>query len=988
MADRRGPSVYSIPPHRAFADALVNGILAMHGGDPMALAQGTILLPNNRAVQAISDAFVRRADAGILMPRLVAIGDPELDDRVGIAIEAFDDGDIPPAIDPLRRQLILARLLQEERALERSPIDAGEAMRLAADLGRVLDQLHIERVSPSALKQPALVEGQSEHWQKSLDILSIILDRWPAELARLGAIDLADRRNRLLERVDARWRETPPLGFVIAAGISTGAPAIADLMRTVSRLPSGQVVLAGLDLSMPDDEWEAIAGGAETRPIETHPQFHLAQLLARMDVARGEVQSWRWGSDADARALRSRAISNAMAPPKATGKWATLPAAEKQFSGVSAIECDTSATEAQAIALAIREAIDSPGIVALVTPDRELARRVSAHLKRWDIVADDSAGRPLSACVEGTLILALATAAAEQFAPVSLLGMLKHPLVKGEDPDTRLEWLDGVRKLDLALRGPRPAAWLDGITAYLASGDERAQRVRTPAAAWWPAAADLLRPLEAGLCTGSSGLRSQISALRDVATVLAGDVVWSGDAGRRLADLLTALDIHSDDGPASVDISVLPALLRALMDGIPIRPQRGGHPRVFIWGLLEAKLQSANTMILGGLNEGVWPALPTPDPWLAPAIRRSLGLPGLERRIGLSAHDLAGALGAPKILLTRAKRDSGGPSIASRFWLRLETLARKRNSDEPGLKPPALRYDLLARAIDASDEPPKRASRPAPNVAAEHRPKRVAVTDVDRLLADPFAFYAKSILKLPVLDPLDAEPGPAWKGTLIHAVLDDWAKHDNWAKGKLIERMRHALDDPGIHPVQRNMWLPALEAASETIEAMVEVRREQGRIPIASEESGETTIDGITVHGRVDRIDKSPDGLAIIDYKTGGAPPLKQVKAGYALQLGLLARIAEDGGVKGVDGTANAFEYWSFGRDGDSFGKIVTPAGKTHKRIPPDQFVEEMVGYFSEAAAQWLNGTEPFIAKLSPDYARDDYDQLMRQEEWQGSNDA
>ncbi|MFM7029236.1 MAG: double-strand break repair protein AddB [Chakrabartia sp.] len=969
MADRRDPAVYTIPPHRAFADALVAGILAQHAKDPLALARGIILLPNNRAVQALSDAFVRKAEAGLLMPRLVPIGDPELDDRTGPALDPLGEEPLPPAVDPLRRQLIFARLLGDARVM-----DAAEAMRLAAELGRVLDQLLVEEKTVQDLMTVELAEGLSEHWEQALELLMRVLNRWPDELAKLGAIDLADRRNRLLHRVADRWASEGAPGFVVAAGISTGAPAVARLLKTIARLPNGQVVLAGLDTHIPDEEWAAIGGEDPHPPIETHPQFHLRQMLDRMGVARAEVRLWRYGSEGDAPSERSRAISNALAPARFTDKWARLPAAEKRLSGVSAMEVATPADEAQAVALAIREAVSRPGTVALVTPDRGLARRVSTHLARWGIAADDSAGRPLSATAPGMALLALATAVAEGFAPVPLLALLKHPLIcAGEG---RLAWLDGARALDLALRGPRPFASLAGITRFLDVGDDRTAKVRKVARDWWEGVLPLLQPLEQA-CQGPAPLADLLEALRTALAALSGDALWSGDAGRALADLFADLQGYAGDGPASVDPAVLPILLRQLTDGTTCRPVRGGHPRVFIWGLLEAKLQSADLMILAGLNEGTWPALPTPDPWLAPAVRRALGLPSLERRIGLSAHDLAGALGARHVLLSRARRDMGGPANASRFWLRLETMTGH-------LPEPALRYDLLARALDGSQRPPQRATRPSPAPPAKVRPRRISVTDVDRLAADPYSYYAKSMLKLYRLDPVDAEPGAAWKGTLIHDVLEQWAKQDGYAQGALEARMRHALDGLGVHPVIRQLWLPRLIEASVWIERKVDEARAKGRKPVASEVSGEAVCDGVTLQGRVDRIDRSAEGLAIIDYKTGSAPTDKQVREGFAFQLGLLGFIAEQGGFDGLAGKAVGFEYWSFERSKTGFGTISSPAGEDKKKIPTAEFVDRIVDQFRVAAARWLTGDEPFTAKLKPDYAYGDYDQLMRLEEWQG----
>ena len=771
MGERARPSLFTIPAHRAFADALVTGLLAQHRGDPMALAQGMVLLPNNRAIRAVRDAFVRQSGGGLLLPRLVAIGDPDLGEQVGGALDPLgEEAPIPPAVAPMRRQMMLARMVQDVRP----DIDAGQALQLAQALGAVLDQMQVERVPLRALRELDLSADLSRHWQVSLTLFEILIARWPDELARIGCIDLADRRNRLFDRLADRWGAHPPPGFVAAAGISTTAPAVAPLLRRVSEMPRGLVVFAGLDQHMDADAWDAI-GPFDPDPVtgqrppghESHPQYALKRLLDRMSATREDVAQWRWGSEHDARAVRGRNISNAMLPPRLTSRWRDLKTADRSLAGVEALELATPGEEAQAIAIALREALETPGrTAALVTPDRQLATRVSAHLRRWGIEADDSAGQPLSRLPPGTLLIAMAEAVAERFAPVPLLTLLKHPLVmRGE---ARLPWLEGVRGLDLLLRGPRPQAGLHGIDLLLLpQDDDRHRGLRDRVRAWWPTARAVLEPLETAF-VDATGLAAQLAALREQASALSADAIWAGHQGHAAADLFTEMEAAAPEGPRQADPRALPALLDHMLGGLAVRPPQGGHPRLSILGLIEARLTQADLMILGGLNEGTWPGLPAPDPWLAPRIRRELGLPGLETRIGLAAHDFAGALGAPRVLITRARRGSGGPAVASRLWLRLKAMAGPQWKS-------ADRYALLSRAIDApSAYGPARRPAPVPPVAA--RPRVIPVTDVDRLKADPFAFYARRILRLTRLDPVDADAGPAWRGTAVHDVLQRWAE--------------------------------------------------------------------------------------------------------------------------------------------------------------------------------------------------------------------
>ncbi|MCA1653995.1 MAG: double-strand break repair protein AddB [Sphingomicrobium sp.] len=967
-ADRRTagePLVYTIPAHRSFADALASGLIAAYGRDPVGLAKGRILLPTNRAVRAVTEAFVRASGGGLVLPRLIPIGDPELDERIGGALDPADTA-LQPAVDPLERLLTLAKLVRGEGE------SVAEALRLAADLARTLDQLTIAEVSPAQLVEAAADAPElARHWQVSLDRLRAIIDIWPGIERKSGRMGLAERRNRLLRSTAERWRASPPECFTVAAGVTTNAPAVATLLGRVARLPDGAVILPGLALGnvMPAAEWDALGpqeeDGRRTRGEPTHPQFHLKQLLDALGVARDEVRVWRAGGRASSPAVRGRAVMHAMTAADFSEKWSALPPRERRLTGIRAAELSDPAAEAMTIAVALREALETPEMTAaLVTPDRVLAARVSAILTRWGVEANDSAGRPLSQAPPGTLLLGILAAAAEGMAPVALLALLKHPLVGGEGPD-RLAWLDRVRALDLALRGPRPPTGLAGLDQHCAAK-----------AAWQAAWAPLraaVEPLDR-LFDGALTLARLAAHLRECATSLAGDAAWRGPAGRMAGDLLAEIEAAPVAATFELTASDAVPLFRQLFDERPVRPPYGGHQRIQILGLLEARLQQADLMVLGGLNEGTWPAEPRPDPWLAPRIRANLGLPGLDLVSGLAAHDFASALGAPRVLITRARRDGRSPTVASRLWLRLQAMT--------GGLPRDLRLERLAAAIDSPDGPPEPVARPAPRPPINDRPRRIAVTDLDRLQADPFAFYAKAMLRLRSLDPVDAEHSAAWKGTAVHAILEQWLKDDDCDPATLLARAQALIAGDAIHPMLRALWQPRLLEAIKWVAAQEEANRAEGRRPKAAEVWGETELGGVTLFGKADRIDILPDGgLAIVDYKTGKAPARRAVDEGFALQLGLLGLIARAGGFEVVAGEPEAHEYWSLAKDKDSFGKCSSP----DKDLGAAGFLDRAERQFLAAAAKWLTGDVPFTAKLNPAYAPyGDYDQLMRLEEWYG----
>ncbi|MBV8972101.1 MAG: double-strand break repair protein AddB [Sphingomonadaceae bacterium] len=969
------PAIFTIPAHVGFVDALAAGLLDRAGTDPLALARATVLLPNRRAVRALTDAFVRASGSGLLLPRLVPVA--EADASVG----GFGGPEAtPPPMDATKRRLLLAQLVRRWH-----PVPAVEALRLADQLAAALDAMIGEDVPAAALKD--IVPGElAHHWEKTFAFLRLVVDLWPPVLAAHGEVDAGAARRDRLDALAARWREVPPAGMIVAAGIASAPPPVARLLHTVARLPRGLVVLPGLDLGMVEDAWAAIRcrrtdpdlSGPES---EEHPQFTLKCLLDAIGVARGEVAEWPYAGRADGPPNRAAIVAEAMAPAAFTGGWRHAVVDRAPFAGVRTLVAATAEEEAQAIALALRRTLDTPGATAaLVTPDRGLARRVAAHCRRWGIAIDDSAGTPLAVTPPGALFQALVEAAARGFGAVPLLALAKHPLVNAGE--RRSDWLRAVRRLDRTLRGVRPAPGLDGIAARIDEAiAERAEAGRETAAhealaAWWHDTAALLDPLERRFARPAVAFTDLVADLAAAATALCGDGAWAGVDGRALARVvgdLTAHGHHLDP----FDPADAPALVAAFLTEAAVRPAFGTHPRLAIYGLLEARLQRADLTILGGLNEGVWPGRPVPDPWLAPRLRRDLGLPSLERRIGLAAHDFVAAMGGPAVLLTRARRDDTAPTVASRFWLRLHARAGDVLVHDDALL-------ATARGLDAAGVVSP-AARPAPAPPAADRPRTISVTAAERLKTDPFAYYAAAMLKLRPLDPLDEDASAADRGTAVHRILEAWIKDGDAAT--LPAHTEAELLRWSGHPLMRALWAPRVRRAMDWVAETMAAWEAAGWSPLAAEAAGYLDLPtGIRLTGKADRIDRGPRGeLAIIDYKTGTPPSHDQVTGGFALQLGLLAKLAEAGRLGGVaPATVAALRYWKLG-GGKTAGVVRDPLSHNREGTPPAEHIAAVLTHFDRLCSERLLGDAPFVAKLHPDYAKgDEYDQLARVREWQG----
>lgn len=969
--------IYNVPIGNDLCDVTARWVIRTAGADPLAITNVILLLPNNRAIKAMTEAFVRLASPGMLLPQMVAIGDMELDEALGPMLDPIaSETPIWPVIGSFERLLLLARLVSENRPRD-APLSAAEALRLARKLAELIDELEVEMVEFKNFSDIAVDADLAGHWQTAYGQLLRILPLYREALQARRLLGPAERRNLLLAGLERRIAEGAGGVSIIAAGITTSAKGVARLLRRIALVPEGQVILPGLDLSLADDRWHDISPPTESdqpqlirRNLDVHPQFHLKLLLDKMGIDRSEVETLPTAKTDKKTAV----ISEIFCLPEHSVAWEALPPAAKSLPHVKQLIAEDSAQEARAIAVRIRGELEQPQRrVALVTPDRELAVRVAAQLRRWDIVVDDSAGTPLLQTPPGALILALVDAISHRFSAASVLAIAKHPLAfAGAE---RLEWLEHTRRLDKALRGPADGTGLNAIVRRL----ENARKVDEALVHWWRGYAKILEPLEGA---GGQMFDAVLANLRDVATVLTDGAVWRGASGRELARMWE--DVSRSDLAAlgRSDIVGISASFKEIFSYAVVRPPYGGHPRVAIYGLLEARLQQADLLICSGLNEGSWPQIAQPDPWLAPAIRRHLKLATLDRNIGLSAHDLATALGAGEVLLTRAMRDRSGPTVASRFLLRINALtAGKIITDETSL--------ALAARLDRPDKKAPFETRPLPMPSALQRLVPLSVTDFDQLKADPYSFYAKRILGLQVLEKVDAAPSYAWRGSLVHDILEKWFTQDDCAAEALLQRATDLLATDAIDPVLRALWQPRVAAGLRWIaEETGRLMADEGRKVAIAEQPGELTINGISVKGRVDRIDRRADGsLVIIDYKTGAPPSPKQVNAGFALQLGLIGYMAEQNAIKGVSGSVTGFEYWSLSKKKDTLGYIAVPTSSkpSDKKQKPEDFIEFALEHAENAVAKWILGDSPFTAKLHPEFAPyGDYDQLMRLQEWHG----
>ena len=941
----------------------------------------------------------------LLLPRMRPIGDVDEDDLAfSASTDLLSEGvawlETPPAIPGIKRELLLARQI-----LQGQDVSAEQAVLLARALAQLLDQVQTERLSFDRLAD--LAPGRfSSHWRQTLNALKIVTEAWPAILAGKDLMDPAAHRNMMLERLQRQWTQTPPEHPIIAAGSTGSIPATADLLATVAAMPDGEIVLPGLDRYLDEDSW------SEVRLDESHPQFGLARLLQRLGIEREAVQDWpKSATETDfgrsvAPAARVRLIAEALQPAETIRARAGDPLGSEELTvalgtDLSLVVCRDPGEEARVIAMAFRRTLDTPGKTAtLVTPDRTLARRVAAEMKRWGVTVDDSAGLPLAATPPASFLLLLARTVSDALAPTGLLALLKHPLCSaGQATHTTRRQARALERI--ALRGPRPKAGIDGLRQRLAAsgknGREPALTICYDAEKLIDRLDERLTPL---LADNSPELSDWLRRLCVVAQNLAatpedptGRRLWTGDAGEALAAFVNELDeAGSVIGPMPMqDKASLASLLARLMAGRAVRPRYGAHPRLAIQGPLEARLHHADLMILGGLNEGVWPSDPPVDPWMSRPMRQEFGLPSPERRTGLSAHDFAQAFCAPEVIVTRSEKADGSPTVASRWLQRLDTVLESRLDSE---KLQRFRERSLALVEEASllDRPPevKSCARPEPKPPVAARPRKLSVTQIERWRRDPYAIYARHILQLKPLDAIDADPGASERGSLLHKVFATFIQdHPDGplpsdALARLRRLGREQFRDLAHASGAAAIWWPRFERAAESFVATETARRagiRTSHVEVSGEISIDMPADPFVLTGKADRIDLKCDGSAeILDYKTGGLPGKNDVDAGFNPQLPLEGLMLRLGGFENLPEIAevDALTYWQLG--GGRRPLIVRTAGK----MAPPELIDAAEEGLIRLVTAYDDPDMPYMARPASAYALayNDYEHLARIREW------
>ncbi len=989
--------IYTVPPGANFLDELATTLSQELGlkDNPEALADALIYVPNRRSERALAFAIHKAGERGAsLLPDIRALGDLETDDPPPSAEAAL--ADLPPVMSPGNRIGALTRLVMAYFAANKVDMPAASCLSAARELARLLDQSALSgQVDWDALKSEELSGGLSRHWQQSLEFLSIITDQWPAELEDAKAMDPYARRYAAAEAMVAEWQARPPETPVIIAGSTGATPASRLLMKAVLSLPKGLVILPGLNRDLPNDA----LGQIKASP--SHPQFALVRTLSDLSIAPQDVAPWPSDAENQSQDPRRRLIHEALAPAANTADWTERLAAmssdgdvgqfvRSALDGLTQIEAKDDTEEALIAALVLRETLETPDqTAALITPDAGLARSVSAMLRRWNVDIAPSSGLPLAQSSAGSLIALVADWLLDPSHPVALMAVLNHPACQFDR--------EAIAAFDKhILRGIRLwSSWSELVEHVSALNAE------TPSKRASYAAADLARvtKLIAALPSINEPLEQMDGAawferVATAASAIAGDGhPWRGEDGAALANLLrhlTELSHPLGEQPPSTWNEIL--LAEARLVSVPAGQP---HPRIAIWGPLEARLQSADRLILAGLNEGIWPAQPAADAFLPRAFRQRIGLTDPDERIGLSAHDFAQLAAAPDVTLLSSQRREDKPAVASRWLWRLKTLARGalRDDAQQSLSPPAEKdpRTWLESLEEAPPLPPAFTAEPRPTPPVSARPKGLSVTRVEQLVRDPYAIYCEYVLGLRRLDPLNLPPDVRARGIAIHRALERFETEGAEATAEsLLQLLESELSLNGESEAELVALRDLRRHVCAEFLAWRETHQQGAEGDPQTEAYGEIQIHvgdtAFKLYGTADRLETRVSGeAAILDFKSGKPPTERQVRSGLSPQMPLQGLIAREGGYEKLG--ARPVEALTYIRFGTAFE--VREIGDARSKLeakPVTEIIAEAEAGLHRLILAFADPAHPYLSAPRPERVtyESDYSRLARRDEWTG----
>lgn len=889
-------------------------ILAPYGADPLSilaerlladhrdtlprLEQAVVLLPDIEAAARLRRVLLEQASAqghhALLGPNITTWR-TWLNGRVTETTEVASDH---------RRELILVEALRDHPSL----FGEGNLWALADSLITLFDELTLNRVGlPDDLEAFTQLIGQGYGVESdALDGLErearLVHTLWHAWHQELHERRLIDRNTLYLLQLAASLRSPvhEQLYLVGPTGMS-----MAELEWTSRMLESGQLTLL-------------LHGQISAPPSRSyHPETPLYRIVSALRASYGEKSQedpfgrmldhvYNPSAEHDA-PLRERALAFARQEEQS-------PARER----LQLLATDGNEEEAHAVELQVRRwLLEGKRHVGIVTENRRLARRVRALLERAGISLQDAAGWALSTTSAAAVLERWLECVEEDFPQLAMLDLLKSPFFASELQ--REEHLSRVYRLerDIIQRENIPG----GMNRYRRHLHFRQQRLPLELAeslhsvdqllARLAAAQELLQPL---LDAPGSAADAIIDVLQGSLRSLGLDRTLSDDAaGMRLLEELEQMQQAVIDEPVSMSWLEFRSWLGRTLERFHFRPPTTGHA-VALLGLGQTQLAHFDALIIAGVEREHLPGAPSSPPFFNDSVRRQLGLPGGDAQLAERFHHFRRLLeSAPRILLT-SRHHQDGEEVPPSPWLEaLRSFHRLAYND--GLfatELAALLPHPLTQVANREAPLPARGDRPAPRLPPSLLPTQYSASAYQQLMDCPYQFFAARGLSLTPSEAVSEALKKSDYGERVHLCLQAFHGEVDGLPGPfsgrltaarqdeadaLLRRISQAvfaadLEDNFLHRGWLQRWLEKIPAY---LDWQLE-REAKWRVDaVEIKATRQLPHPGITLQGRLDRIDSDGAQQAVVDYKTGHIPEPEEVESGEAVQLPFYALLAEEG---------------------------------------------------------------------------------------------
>ena len=932
--------IYTMNLSDNFTDKIVEHILSQ-SDNPLAIAQTHIILPTKRACRTLKEAFVRRCqDKPLLLPKMTALYEIE---NISVSI--------PEAISQTERLFLLTRLCMAKPHMD----TLDKALKMAVSLTKILDECYLFEVDLNQLETLVPHQELAVHWNESIEFLNIIRTNWPLILQERGKIDIMDRRvrlfNLLARQIEQQQYQTP----LILAGLDGSIPAVKKLIKTASQHKNALILFDGLNNKIEIDEWDSIHAN--------HYQYTFKRILKHLKLLDTKVPILSIKE-----VPHEQLIHEALKPADQTFEWRDTNLTIQNLQNVHRFDCENLHEEALTIATILRQVLETPEkTAALVTNDRNLARRVILEMKRWGIELDDSAGTPLHHTPVGIFLSLLADYGQKNGTGQTIRSLLKHPLAADGLKPNELRLKIRIAEQTARSQNKKLSLEIQTDTREFLSFFKEDKPVSFQKI--------LLLHLQTAEQLATSSDRTGIERL------------WQSDAGETAYHFFTDLIEHAD-----IIGEVLPSryteILTFLMSSVSIRAKYGMHPRLDILGPIEARFSHPDVCIIGGLNEGIFPSVPDTGPWLSRQMRHLIGLPSPEADIGTQSMDFAHCFCASEVYLTRSLKADGSQTIPSRFISRLEAVLSGANINWQIQKP------IIARLIDCPTTYEK-TERPSPVPSKELRPTKLSVTNIKRLVTNPYGIYARYILRLFPLNELEQFSDRSMYGTALHKAFEKIIKENgsNFDYNMLLDEIELQLKELNMTESTLNLYRPRLKKVAQFV-----VEQQRLKAPHIQqtfcETEGQFTFpleDGtpFTLTAKADRIDFYKNkSIEIIDYKTGSVPSIADIHRGYEPQLPLEGLIAMQNGFSELPHkpTDISLKFWKV--SGTGLGGTIQNIVKQKSNLTDNDIIQSSFEGLKHILNAYNNDTKPYEAHVVPNLTKyDDYEHLARVKEWLGEDE-